>query len=80
MRGSRNTLIVVTLLATRAVVSATAPTADLPEHTIMRAAGPIAIDGRIDEPSWGAAAAVGDFVFLWWVVYSNLSVRERSVR
>ncbi|HIF20319.1 MAG TPA: hypothetical protein EYQ27_00070, partial [Gemmatimonadetes bacterium] len=67
MRGNRNTLIVVTLLATRGVVSATAPTADLPEHTIMRAAGPIAIDGRIDEPSWGAAAAVGDFVFPWWV-------------
>ncbi len=67
MRGNRNALIVVTLLATRGVVSATAPTADLPEHTIMRAAGPIAIDGRIDEPSWGAAAAVGDFVFPWWV-------------
>ncbi len=33
MRGSRNTLIVVTLLVTRAVVSATAPTADLPKHT-----------------------------------------------
>ena len=66
MRGSRNTVIVVTLLATRAVVSATAPTADLPEHTIMRAAGPITIDGKINEPSWAAAASVGDFHFPWW--------------
>ena len=33
MGASRNTLIVVTLLVTRAVVSATAPTADLPKHT-----------------------------------------------
>ena len=56
-------MIIVALIAIRAVVCATAPTADLPEHTIMRAAGPIAIDGRIDEPSRGAAAAVGDFVF-----------------
>ena len=33
MRASRNTLIVVTLLVTRTVVSATAPTANLPKHT-----------------------------------------------
>ena len=66
MRARLTTLTVATLLITPAVVCATEQVADLPEHTIMRATGPIVIDGRIDEPSWGAAAAVGDFVFPWW--------------
>jgi len=66
MTDSRTTLIVAALLATRAMVFAATSAADLPEHTIMRAAGPIAIDGLIDEPSWGAAATVGDFQFPWW--------------
>ena len=40
--------------------------AELSEHTIMRTAGPITIDGAIIEPSWQATAAVGDFQFPWW--------------
>ena len=39
----------------------------LPEYTIYRAAGPIAIDGQLDEPSWLAATEVGPFEFPWWI-------------
>ena len=40
--------------------------ADLPEYTIYRAGTPITIDGRLDEPAWGAAPDVGTFVFPWY--------------
>ena len=67
MFDSRIFLIAVTLLATPAMVIAPASAAaPLPEHTILRAAGPITIDGEIDEPSWEAAASIGDFHFPWW--------------
>ena len=67
MSTRRIALIVATLLANSVMVFASASAADLlPEHTILRAAGPITIDGVIDEPSWGAAASVGDFHFPWW--------------
>lgn len=39
---------------------------DLPEHTIPQAAGPLTIDGILDEPSWQAAPAVRGFLFPWW--------------
>ena len=39
---------------------------ELPHHTIRRAAGPIAVDGRLDEPSWAAAEIVDQFTFPWW--------------
>ena len=32
----------------------------------MRVAGPITIYGVLAEPSWMAAATVGDFQFPWW--------------
>jgi hypothetical protein len=38
----------------------------LPEYTIRKAVGPIAIDGLLDESSWSAAATVGDFLFPWY--------------
>jgi hypothetical protein len=66
MSVSRIPLIVSTLLTAHLIGCASASATQLPEHTIMRAAGPITIDGVIDEPSWGAAAAVGDFHFPWW--------------
>lgn len=57
---------VLTLLTTYLLISASTVGANLPEHTILRAAGPITIDGAISEPSWNAATPVGDFVFPWW--------------
>lgn len=42
------------------------PGGDLPECTILRAAGPIAVDGRLDEPSWQAAPVIDAFAFPWW--------------
>ena len=36
-----------------------------PEYTIHRAATPIVVDGRLDEPAWTAAPDVGAFVFPW---------------
>jgi len=38
----------------------------VPEYTIHRAAAPLAIDGKLDEPAWFAAPSVGEFVFPWW--------------
>lgn len=39
---------------------------DLPQHTIRRSAGPIVIDGKLDEASWQAAEVIDNFVFPWW--------------
>ena len=33
---------------------------------IIRANGPINIDGKRDESAWASAESVGDFVFTWW--------------
>ena len=38
----------------------------LPEYTILRSAGPIAIDGLLDEPSWQYNQPVHPFIFPWW--------------
>ncbi len=35
-------------------------------YTIQRAAGPITIDGKLDEASWRDAESMGDFVFHWY--------------
>ncbi len=48
------------------VLPARATATDLPEYTIRRASGPIAIDGLLDESSWSAAATVGDCLFPWY--------------
>jgi hypothetical protein len=37
-----------------------------PEYTVLRAATPPEIDGRLDEAAWFAAPAVGAFTFTWW--------------
>jgi hypothetical protein len=47
-------------------VTGTASAADRPTYTIYRAATPITIDGRLDEPAWFAAPSVGPFRFPWW--------------
>jgi hypothetical protein len=39
---------------------------DRPSYTIYRAAKPITIDGRLDEPAWFSAPSVGPFRFAWW--------------
>ena len=36
-------------------------------YTLYRAGTPVAIDGRLDEPAWVAAPAVGAFKFPWWI-------------
>jgi hypothetical protein len=38
----------------------------VPDYTILRAAAPLTIDGKLDELAWFAAPSVGDFVFPWW--------------
>ena len=66
MKQNSIRLIAATFLAAH-VISTTSTTADdLPEQTILRAAGPISIDGVLGEPSWKVAATVGDFQFPWW--------------
>ena len=40
--------------------------AKLPEYTVLRAATPPVIDGKLDEAAWAAAPAIRDFVFPWW--------------
>ncbi|MBI5691277.1 MAG: carbohydrate-binding family 9-like protein [Verrucomicrobia bacterium] len=37
-----------------------------PEYTVLRAATPPVIDGRLDEAAWFGAPDVGEFVFTWW--------------
>ena len=57
------------LIATLYLVFAAsaAPAEDaLPHHAILRAAGPIAVDGLLDEPSWEAAQVIDQFSFPWW--------------
>lgn len=39
---------------------------DTPHAVIQRAAGPITIDGRLDEASWHAASMIDRFEFPWW--------------
>jgi len=39
---------------------------DAVRYTVRRAVSTVTIDGRLDEPAWKAACAVGDFVFPWW--------------
>ena len=37
-----------------------------PVYTVVRTQGDIIVDGLLDEPEWGMAESVGDFVFPWW--------------
>jgi hypothetical protein len=58
----------VAMLATMWLFTAVRPAAadELPTYTIRRAAMPIVVDGRLDEPAWLAAPDVGRFQFPWW--------------
>ena len=47
-------------------VSLPALAQNLPRYDIYRAPAPITIDGKLDEPAWRQAPAVGDFHFNWW--------------
>jgi hypothetical protein len=38
----------------------------LPEYDVYRATSKIEVDGKLDEPAWRQARAVGDFHFNWW--------------
>ena len=58
----RYLIAILCLASTSATLSEDA----LPHHTIRRAAGPIAVDGHLDEPSWGAAQVIDQFAFPWW--------------
>jgi hypothetical protein len=60
------TFLATILIVRPAAISAGTSAGDLPEHTIMRAAGPITLDGVLAEPSWMAAVTVGEFQFPWW--------------
>lgn len=53
------------LIAAEVVAQADAAPAQLPEYTVLRAAVPPAIDGKLDEAAWLAAPAITDFVFPW---------------
>ena len=60
----RTGLVLALLSLTTAALAQNAP-ADLPEYTIHRAAGPIAVDGVLTESSWKAATPVDAFLFPW---------------
>lgn len=63
-------LVFVALFAPAGRTQSPAPAAAapdrVPEYAIHRAAVPLAIDGKLDEPEWFAALPVGEFVFPWW--------------
>jgi hypothetical protein len=48
------------------LLAALLPAQDRPRHRIPRAASPITIDARLDEPAWRSAPSVGDFIFNWY--------------
>lgn len=48
---------------------------DIPHYEIRRARVPVTIDGKLDEPAWFAAPAVGPFHFPWYVD----GVKEQTV-
>lgn len=54
---------------------AQAADAPAPSYVICKAAEPIDLDGRLDEPAWFAAASLGDFQFPWF----KAGRREQSV-
>ncbi|MDB5386765.1 MAG: carbohydrate-binding family 9-like protein [Planctomycetaceae bacterium] len=58
-----------------AEIIAAEPEFNPPVYEIRRAGGPIKIDGRLDEPAWFAAPAVGEFHFTWY----KSGQREHSV-
>jgi hypothetical protein len=59
-------LVITLSLLGLAGVNADPIPADVPHATIERAAGPITIDGRLDEPSWAATTHIDSFSFPWW--------------
>ena len=63
-------LVFASLCAPTGRAQSAAPTTGaaerVPEYTLYRAAAPLAIDGKLDEPEWFAAPSVGEFVFPWW--------------
>jgi hypothetical protein len=58
--------IALAVIITTSLVTSSASADDRPTYTIYRAASPIKIDGRLDEPAWFAAPSVGPFRFPWW--------------
>ena len=57
------------------LVAASAQDWKPPVYTVYRAGQPIRIDGRLDEPAWFAAPAVGEFHFTWY----KSGKKERTV-
>ncbi len=57
-----------TVLAVALLIFAASETvrAEVPEYTVVRAAGKIIIDGVLDEADWIAAPSTGAFQFPWW--------------
>ncbi|HUQ90162.1 MAG TPA: carbohydrate-binding family 9-like protein [Bryobacteraceae bacterium] len=56
------TIVILILLGSSGLAQDWTP----PSYTVLRAATPIRIDGKLDEPAWFAAPAVGRFHFPWW--------------
>lgn len=48
------------------LIGAPACAQEKPEYTVFRAGTPITVDGRLNEPAWVGAPAVGGFVFPWY--------------
>lgn len=67
---------IVVALSLTLVAAALAEDA-LPQHSIRRAAGPIAVDGHLDEPSWGTAQVIDQFAFPWWTEGAKDSTQAR---
>ena len=62
----RCTSFTLALCCTAATLAAEPGKFIRPEYQVFHTAGPIRMDGQLDEPSWIGAPAVGDFQFPWW--------------
>jgi hypothetical protein len=62
--GTKNQILVLTLLSSSAAALPSQPPAAIPHppgYVCVRADGAIAVDGRIDDPAWRSAAWTADF-------------------
>ena len=66
MRTTTKVPVIVIVAMSFIVASYAAQAGVLPSYVIRRTAGPIEIDGNLNEADWFAAESVGAFVFPWY--------------
>ncbi|MFC1552374.1 carbohydrate-binding family 9-like protein [Candidatus Latescibacterota bacterium] len=74
---------IILLLSLSIIISTSLYAADeepgRPEYTIKRSTEKIVIDGVLDDPDWGAAESVGEFVFPWYNYEKREVVRKAEL-